>query len=282
MIHSRSCILGMGFFSDLFKTAAPANPDAPATPDAPTVPTAPVTQFPPIPPQLPNITAPTAAQITQTSNPSPAAQQILAANPNQTPSQYLGALQQKNLGGDMVSTLAHGLPDKEGVSWATQSADKVSTSLPPTDVQANAAAKAWAANPTSANQAAASAAAANTNMQGPGALAAQGAAWAQPSTPATSAAAGAPATPRLTPHAVAGSVLLSSAVAANPKLAAAQNAAPSTQVPQVPTAPAIPQMAMSMPAAPAPTVPPAVQAKTFQQQYPFIAIGLAIAGKKVV
>src|SRR3954470_19431902 len=101
----------MSFLQNLFK---------PAAPKAPTVP--PLS----IPSQLPKITSPTAAQIAQNSSPSPAAQQILNANPQQTPSQYLGALQERQMGGEMVKTMAHGMPDREGVHWAAQSAQQVS------------------------------------------------------------------------------------------------------------------------------------------------------------
>src|SRR5713101_5878311 len=145
-------------------------------------------QVTPVPAHLPKITAPTAAEIAKTSQPSPAAQGILNANPKQTPPQYLGALQEKQMGGDMVKTMAHGLPDREGVHWAAQSASKVSDKLPPSDVHAMQAAQTWAKNPTPENKAAAAAAAAKTDYRGPGGLAAQGAAWAQPTTPAGSSA----------------------------------------------------------------------------------------------
>ena len=77
------------------------------------------------------------------------------------------------MGDEMVKTMAHGLPDREGVQWAAQSAEKVSDKLPPDDLQAMKAAQAWAKSPTDANQAAAAAAASKANLQGPGALAAR-------------------------------------------------------------------------------------------------------------
>jgi hypothetical protein len=234
-------------------------------------------QAPPVPAQLPKITAPTASQIAQTSQPSPAAQQILAASPQQTPPQYLGALQEKQLGSDMTKTLAHGMPDREGVHWAAQSADKVSDKLPPHEVQGMKAAQAWAKNPTPENQAAAATAAAQGGCRGPGSMAAQGAAWAQPSTPA---APGAAAAPRLTPHAVTGSVLMSAGIKANPAVTVPTMTAPAAQAPALAT-PALqaPQLAATAPQAPA-VVPPAVQAQTFQQQHPFIKMGLDIASGK--
>ena len=250
----------MGFIQNLFKPAAPK---------------APAFQPPPVPGLMSKITAPTAVQIAQQSNPSPAAQQLLT--PQQTPSQYLSALQEKQMGDEMVKTMAHGLPDREGVHWAAQSAEKVSDKLPPDDVQAMKAAQAWAKNPTEANQAAAAAAAAKTNLQGPGALAAQGAAWAQPSTPAAAPAGVVPAVPRLTPLAVSGAVLLAAAIKANPALAAPK--APALQAPTLPAqVPATPQLAATQVAPP--TVPPSVQAQMFKEQHPFIALGLDVASGK--
>ena len=266
----------MSFFG-LFKPAAPAVPAVPAV------------SVPPVPAVLPKIAAPTAAQIATTANPSPEAQAILAANPAQTPSEYLGALQEKQMGNDMVNTMSHGMSDRDGVNWAAKSADQVSDKLPPHEVDATKAAQAWADNPTPENQAAAAAAAAQGGCQGPGSMAAQGAAWAQPETPADPAAA---AMPRMTPHAVSGSVLMSAGVQANPALtvptmtpptlaaptlAAPQVALPSVQMPQVPAVPAVP----AVPQPPA-VVPPAIQAQTFQQQHPFIALGLKIASGKPV
>ena len=255
----------------------------PATPAVPAAPKLPPMQLPPVPAQLPKIGAPTAAQICQASDPSPAAQKLLT--PQQTPSQYLNTLQDHQMGDEMVKTLAHGMPDREGVAWAAQSAEKVSGSLPPADVEAMQAAKAWSANPTPETQAAAAAAAAKTDMQGPGALAAQGAAWAKPAAsagaPAGASTSGAMATPRLTPLAVSGSVLLSSAIAANPQVAAPKvptAAAPTLKIPEVPQMPQAPQL--NVPAAPAPVVPPEVQAQTFQAQHPFIASGIDFASGK--
>lgn len=227
---------------------------------------------PPVPAVLPKFTSPTALELAQAAQPSPAAQLLLT--PQQTPPQYLAALQEKQLGDEMVKTLAHGMPDREGVQWAALSAEKVSDKLPPSDVQALKAAKAWAANPTPETQAAAAAAAAKTDLQGPGGLAAQGAAWSAP------AGSGAP---RLTPQAVTAAVLLSAAIVAFPKYAApkapaAPGAAPLPEVPK-PVLPPVP----APPGAPAPSLvePPKLQAKKFKAQHPFIALGLDIASGKV-
>ena len=226
----------------------------------------------PVPAQLSALATPTAAQLTTFSQPGPAALQLLT--PQQTPSQYLAALQEKQMGDEMVKTIAHGLPDREGVMWAAQSAEKVADKLPPTEVHALQAAQAWAKNPTAATQAAAAAAAAKTNLQGPGALAAQAAAWAKPA--ATGAA-------RLTPHAVSAAVLLSAAIVAFPKHAAPKDKVPGSAVPP-PVMPA-PAAVAPVPIAavtptPPPVIPPKIQAQTFKTQHPFIAMGLDIASGK--
>jgi hypothetical protein len=214
----------------------------------------------PVPEYLPKIKAAKATEITQHSDPSPAAKSVLT--PQQTPSQYLGALEQKHLGGDMVKTMAHGMPDREGTHWAAQSAEKVSDKLPPSEVHAMKAAQTWVKNPSAENQAAAGAAADKAGHKGPGSLAAQSAAWSKPE--------GTPASERLAPHTVAGAVLMSSAIKANPALATPAAPAPTTpalQAPQVATAP------------PA-TAPPSANAHMFKQQHPFIANGLDIAAGK--
>jgi len=258
----------MSFLSNIFKASSPAAPAKPAPPPPPPP------SYPPIPAELPKIAAPKAAQIAEAASPSPEAQALLT--PQQTPSQYLNALQDKHMGGEMVKTMAHGLPDREGVHWAASSAEKVADKLPPDDLNAMKAAQAWAKNPTPSNQAAASAAAAATNFKGPGAFAAQGAAWAQPPVPGGALPAAA-AMPRLTPHAVNSAVMMSSSIQANPALAA-----PTAQLPTL-AAPAAPALAAPKLAAvppPTPIVPPEVQAQTFQQQHPFIKLGVDIASGK--
>jgi hypothetical protein len=252
----------MGFFGNLIKPAAPTTPPAPKAP-----------QYPAVPSSLPKIKATKASDLTAHTQPGPEAQSVFT--PHQTPSEYLNALQQKQQGPEMVKTLAHGMPDKDGVHWATLSADKVSDKLPPHEVSALNAAKTWTKNPTPENQQAASLAAAKGGCKGPGSMAAQGAAWSNP----------APGAPRLAPHAVSGSVLMSSAINANPKVATPSMSAPTAQAPTAPSAPTLqapqtPQIPQA-PQAPA-VVPPAVQAQTFQQQHPFIAMGVDIASGKTV
>jgi hypothetical protein len=269
----------MSLFGNFFKPAAPATP----------APKPIAIQTQPIPAALPKISAPTAAEIAQQSNPSPAAQKILAANPQQTPSQYLNTLQDQRMGTEMVDTMAHGMPDREGVLWASKSAGQVSDKLPPEEVEAMKAADLWAKDPSPANQAAAGAAAAKTSLRGPGSLAAQGAAWAQPppapgaALPA-GAAPGATATaPRLTPMAVSGAVLLAAATKAYPEKVVPTFKPPAMEAPKL-EAPTLEAPKMEIPALEAPqapvVVPPEVQAKTFQQQQPFINMGVDIASGK--
>ncbi len=255
----------MGFLGTLFGSKQP-------TPAAPkqASPAAPIKPVPPVPAELPKITAPTAGQIPQIAQTSPGAQKILAANPQQTPSQYLATLQEKQMGDDMVKTLANGMPDLEGVHWAAQSAGKVSDKLPPQELHGMKSAQAWASNPTPANQSAAAAAAEQGGCRGPGSMAAQGAAWAQPATPAAPDGA---AGPRLAPHAVSGSVLMSSGLQAHPAAAVPAMTAPPTSAPALVAA--APQAAQ-----PPPELPPEVRAQTFQQQQPFIKMGLDIASGK--
>lgn len=249
----------MSFFHSLFRKAPAPPPPAPAA-----------FSPPPVPLQLPAITAPTAAQLVDTAQPGPAALEVLT--PQQSPSGYLGALQEKQLGGDMVKVLAHGMPDREGVFWAAKSAEKVANQLPPVEVAAMQAAQAWARNPTPAAKAAAQMAAGKTELLGPGGMAAQAAAWANPASPSA---------PRLAPHASGSAVMMAAAIIAFPKLAAPKPTVPTVTVPMLPKLP-LADLVVPPPALPAPTavVPPEVAAQTFQGQYPFIAMGLDIASGK--
>jgi hypothetical protein len=166
------------------------------------------------------------------------------------------------------------MPERESVGWACKSSAKVADKLEPADKNALGAAQNWVKNPTPANQVAAGAAAAKTNYQGPGAWAAQGAAWAKPP--------GAPPTPNapsLTGHAVAGSVML----------AAAKSAGKLPPVPAVPKAPALPTPAAPKIAAPKvpsfqPPAPPAMplaeRVEMAKIHQPFIDLGHGIASGK--
>jgi hypothetical protein len=74
---------------------------------------------------------------------------------------------------------------------------------------------------------------------------------------------------------------MSSAIKANPAVAVPAMSAPAVKAPAL-ALPKVqaPQLATEAPQAPAAVVPPEVQAQTFQQQHPFIALGLDIASGK--
>lgn len=223
----------------------------------------------PVPAKLPAMTLPSAAAIAQAAEPGAEALKLLT--PQLTPPQYLAALQEKQLGDDMIKTLAHGLPDDAGVTWAAKCAEKVADKLPPSDQAAAQAALAWAKDPSDVTQAAAAAAATQADLKGPGAWAAQAAAWSKPATPGL---------PRLAPPAISAAVLMAAAIQAFPKLAA-----PKPLIPPLPdmVPPALevpPPVAEALSAATIPAVPPKVLAKTFASQQPFIAMGLDIASGK--
>lgn len=207
----------MGFLDKLADWLAPSKPSVPSVASATDAAAAPpvASQFAPVPPELPRISARNAAELCKECKPDPAALQLL--NPQQTPAQFLAVLQERNLGSDMVKVLAQGLADRDGVAWAVKCALKVADKLPAADVLAMRAAEAWVKNPTSERQAAAAAAAQRTDFQGPGAWAAQAAASAGGGITAFPEGMEAP---RLTPHAVGGAVMLSSSILAAPEYAA--------------------------------------------------------------
>src|SRR5688500_17154162 len=87
---------------------------------------------------------PTAAHVTKGFTPSPPAAALL--KPEMTPTQYVGALEQNNLSGDAINTLAHGMPERESVWYACQSSQRVADKLPAGDSAALKAAEAWVKN----------------------------------------------------------------------------------------------------------------------------------------
>ena len=188
----------MGFFDRFFKSTPPTPPPIAAEKPAP--------QLPQVPDRLPRITASSAAEVCKHWKLQPTAEASLTGA--QTPSQFLGVLQEKELGDDMVKFLAYGLPDRDGVAWAIECIAKLSQEqMAPADAQALRTAQAWVESPTEANRAVAAAAAAKTDFQNPSAWAAQAAAWAQAGAPSPASKA-APPPQRLAPHAIAGCVLL--------------------------------------------------------------------------
>lgn len=223
---------------------------------------------------LPKLTTPGAADLAAKFKPQPAAQSLL--KPGMSSSEYIHALEQNNMSGDAIKGLAHGMSERDSVWYATQSAKRVEPMMTPADKTAMKAAEAWAKDPSPANQARASAAAAATDHTGPGAWAAQGAAWSS-ETPGGAM----PPAPGLTPHATAGSVQLASAMEAKggpievPKVPDAPQA---PEVPALPDQPAAPQLAVPAVEAPELVPPtPEEQAKTAKAQQPYVALGKDIA-----
>jgi hypothetical protein len=234
------------------------------------------------------ITSPTAAEVAGKYEPHPEAKALLT--PGQTPTQYTAALQKGNFSQDHIHFLAHGMPERESVGWACKSSAKVSDKLAPSDKTALQSAQAWVKNPTPANQAAAAAAASKTNYQGPGAWAAQGAAWSK--TPGAPAKPGTPAAPNLAGHAVAGSVMLAAALSV-PKAPAMKEPtlqaptapkAPTLQAPTLPKAPTFQVPKFAVPkvptVAPPPPPTPPERAAAAKVHKPFIEMGHGIASGK--
>jgi hypothetical protein len=215
---------------------------------------------------LPKITAPP-ADVCKKFNPTPQSQALL--KPNQSAGEYVGALEQNQMSGDAINTLAHGMPERESVWWACESSKKVAGQMQPSDQAAMQAAEAWVKNPTPDMQAQAAAAAAKTDYQGPGAWAAQGAAWAQPQP--TVAAPGVTPPAGLTGKAVAGSVMLSSAMAGGAYKPAPVNI-PQTPVPENPTLPQMVAPELQQPQLSAPE-----QAQAYKTHQPFIQLGKDVA-----
>ncbi len=238
--------------------------------------------------QLPRLTTPNAVELASKFKPQPGAQALL--KPGQSSSEYIHTLQEKKQSTDAVNALAHGMPERDSVHWACQSSDKVADKLNGPDRAALAAAKQWVKNPNPSSQAAAAAAAAKTNYTGPGAWAAQAAAWSKgpapaaaagkvPLTGAAGAAAPAAAAPSLTGSAVAGSVLLAAGLVNRP----AMPAVPASK-PAIPTAP-LPSPQLPVAQAPAlqqAQIPAADQGQLSKMLNPFIDLGKDVASGKNV
>ena len=228
-------------------------------------------------PPLTKITAPAASDITKEFTPQPAAQQLLT--PEQTPAQYLDVLQQNHQSEDAVKLLAHGMPERESVWWATQSAGKVADPADAAEQAAIKAAETWVKNPTAETQAAAAAAAGKTNLQSPGAWAAQGAAWSGQKVPVAPnpAVPAAPAAMRLTPVAVTSAVTSAAAKSAGvtpPKVPAVQT--PEIQKPKAPEL-ALQKPKMDVPELAQTELTKQEQAKWAEVNNPFIKLGVDVA-----
>lgn len=191
-----------------------------------------------------------------------------AANPaTQTPAQFLS--EKLNTEQDMLGAtqaLAHGLPEKDGLQWAADSAKLVEAKLPPAQKEALAAAQAFNANPSLAARDSAAAAADKAGLHGPGGLAAKAVSFAN--------VAGAPAIEggdKVLPALVAGTVVIAASL--SPRSA--------KPLPETPAAPKLDLPAADLPkkplapVRPAPGSPEAIKtASTFK---PFIDRGLKLA-----
>lgn len=223
------------------------------------------------------IKSPTASQIVESFNPQPDAVGLL--KPNQTPEQYVTALEQKNLSGDAIQVLANGLPERDAVDWACQSCDRVSPQMAWRRSPSLDAAKQWVQNPTPETKAAAAAAAAQSEMKAPGDLAAQAVAWS--GSPDGAAMAAGP-----TGAAVAGSVLSAAAIETPPAVVGpALPSAPGP--PELPTVPSIdlsgpeaPKVELPSVEAPAVQIPDNVLAEQAKAHKPYLDLGKEIAAGK--
>jgi hypothetical protein len=232
--------------------------------------------------QLPKLTTSSGADLAAKANVHPSSQTLL--KPGMSSSEYIHTLEQNKQSVDTVKALAHGMPERDSVSWAAQSSQKVADKLNPQEQAATKAAQAWAKNPTEANKLAAAEAASKTDFRGPGGWAAQAAAWSKGSAPAAAnaparAASSAPAgtttttaAPALTPAAVTGAVLL----------AAGLSNGPAMSPPQKPDLQAQPIKALQakVPTVSQPETPPVDQSKMAKSLQPFIDLGKSIASGK--
>jgi len=232
--------------------------------------------------QLPKFNTSSGAELAAKANVHPDSQALL--KPGMTSSEYIHTLEGKKQSVDAVKALAHGMPERDSVSWACQSSQKVADKLNPQELAATKAAEEWVKSPTDANKMAAGEAASRTDFKGPGGWAAQAAAWSQKPAPAAgSALAGGatsvptratatPATSTLTPAAVSGVVLLAAGLCNRPAMSPPQK--PNLQAPPV-TAPPAEILADSKT-----QVPPVDQSKMAKLLQPFIDLGKDIASGK--
>jgi hypothetical protein len=241
-------------------------------------------------PDLPRMKPASASEIAESFKLQPQAQQLLS--PSLTPTQYVQALQENQLSTDSINFLAHGMPERESVFWASESTKMVGDTLGASDMAALEAADAWVSNPCEATSQAAAEAVAGADFSSPATWAAQAAAWAGGPADAT-AAAGIPAPAGLTGHAASGAVLLAAARSAGqvpqvpslPGMEVPGLQAPSINLPQL-TAPSLPTFtAPEIPSleVPALEMTPAQLQEVAQIHQPFIDLGIEIAsGSKPV
>jgi len=247
----------MGLFSSIF-SAKPKATAAPPPAEGPV-------SFS-VPAQLPKLSATSATPILKEAGLKPPER----TNTTDTLSTAgcLDSLLKEKKAADSVTFLAHALPQKDAVHWAAVSCDAVKDKLSPADQLAAAACREWLANPTSANQALAANAAQQAEHGGPGAWAAQAAAWCKGGSAVSPTSGPAAALSPPVGKAVAGCVML----------AAALNK-PGVSLPQKPSviADSLPvgeSAAKSLVEDPAPSVPAEEYCRLYK---PFIDKGIQIA-----
>jgi hypothetical protein len=162
--------------------------------------------------------------------------------------------------------LANGLPQKEGVKWAADSARMVESKLPPLQKEALKAADAFDANPTAGTRDEARKRAKAAGPNGPGSLAAEAAGVSD--VPGTEPV---PERASVQPAMVAGAVMVAASIAP-PAVKVMPDFPVATAAPPLPDPP-------SKPLAPVPPPDPGSSAaiKTCQTYKPFVDRGLALA-----
>ena len=226
---------------------------------------------------MPNIAAPTAAEIAAKSKPSPEGKALLT--PTMTPPQYQQALEKNKLPVDSVHFLAHGLPERHGLCWACQSCRLVGPKLSPPELDLLKLTEAWLKHPTPDFRLPILAGLGKVDFTGPGSWAGQGAIWAKiPGVPPLPPIPGMPAV-GLVAAAVVGAILL----AAGLKIGPPMPLMPKPKLP-LPLLPPTPKMLLELlkPKLPVPPPLPVLdQPKLMKLLFPFIDIGKGVSFGKI-
>ena len=228
-------------------------------------------------PAFPNIAAPTAAEITAHSNPSAEGKALL--KPGMTPAQYQHALEKNKLSVDSVHFLAHGLPERHGICWASQSCRLVSLKLSPPELDLLKLTEAWLKNPIAELRLPILGGIGKIDFTGPASWAGQAALWAKiPGVPPIPAIPGMPVV-MLVAAAVAGGILLAAGLKIGPPMPLIPK--PKLQLPMLPPTP---QMLLELLKPKIPQLPPLPiidQPKLMKLLFPFIDLGKGVALGKI-
>jgi hypothetical protein len=216
-------------------------------------------------PDLPKITAPTAAEVCEKSKPSPQGKALL--QPKMTPPQYLHTLEKNKLPVDSVHFLAHGMPEKDSICWACQSCRVVGPKLSMPEMDALKLTEAWLKNPLPDLHGGILGCLGKVDFTGPAGWAAQAAAWVKmPGMP-----------PGLVAAAVAGAILLAAGLKIGPAMP--QFPQPKMALPMLPLAPEM-MLKLLTPLLPVP-IPVLDQAKLVKLLFPFIDLGKGVAAGSI-